>query len=48
MRSHRCSFCKKKAEFYYLKDENARKKYFCEDHGIEFMKRERAALLPRV
>ena len=43
----KCSACRKKAEFYYQKDEGARKRYFCEDHGLEFMRREKAAFLPR-
>ena len=48
VKSPKCSSCKKNAEFYYQKDEKARKTYFCEDHGLEFMQREKAAFLPRV
>lgn len=44
----KCSSCKKRAEFYYQKDEKARKKYFCEDHGVEFIKMEKTGFLPRV
>ena len=46
--SPRCSSCKKMAEFYYQKDEKTRKRYFCEDHGVEFMQREKASFLPRI
>ena len=48
MTSPKCSSCKKKAEFYYQKDEKARKTYFCEDHGFEFMQEKKANFLPRV
>lgn len=48
MTQPKCSSCKKKAEFYYQKDENVQKKYFCEYHGIKFMQRKRASFLPRV
>jgi len=48
VKSPTCSSCKKKAEFYYQKDEKARKKYLCEDHGLEFMQSEKAAFLPRL
>lgn len=48
MKAPKCSACRKKAEFYYQKDETAKKKYFCEDHGVEFMQRESASFLPRV
>ena len=44
----KCSSCKKKAEFYNQKDEKTRKKYFCEDHGVEFMTPVKAVFLPRV
>ena len=43
-----CGSCKKKAEFYYQKDEKTRKQYFCEEHGVEFMQREKVTFLPRV
>jgi len=39
---------RRRPKFYYQKDEKARKRYFCEDHGIEFMQREKAGLLPRI
>ena len=48
MKRPKCSSCKKQAEFYYQKDEKARKKYFCEDHGVEFMQRGKASFLQRV
>ena len=44
----KCSSCKKMSEFYYQKDEKARKTYFCEDHGLEFMQEKKAYFLPRV
>ena len=48
MNGFKCSFCSKKAEFYFQKDENVKKKYFCENHAIEFMKREKVDFLQRV
>ena len=48
MKHPKCSTCRKKAEFYYQKGEKGRKKYLCEDHGIEFMKKEKSGFLPRV
>ena len=48
MKGSKCSFCKKKAEFYYQKDETAKKQYLCEDHGIEFMKQEKVGFLSKV
>jgi DNA repair exonuclease SbcCD nuclease subunit len=45
----KCSKCKKMAEFY-LPDENDKPKlYFCENHGIDYLKnRGGVALLPRI
>ncbi len=48
MKRPKCSSCKKKAEFYYQKEEMAKKRYFCENHGLKFMQKEKASFLPRV
>lgn len=48
MKRPKCSSCRKKAEFYHQKDETAKKRYFCENHGLEFMTRENASFLPRL
>ena len=48
MKHPTCAPCKQKAEFYFQKDGKGRMRDFCEDHALDFIKKEKVNFLPRV